>query len=412
LNLPTRVTFNTGSRIDYTYDATGVKQSKQVTASGVSSFTYYAGNFIYEQNTTGQKLAFFSHPEGYVEKNGNVFNYIYQYKDHLGNVRLSYKNTSTTGVNLVIVEENNYYPFGLKHKGYNNQIAGRDHKYGFGNKEEQNELGLDWIDITARNYDPALGRWMNIDPLAEKMRRHSPYNYAFDNPIYFIDPDGMAPVGSQDDPIYAKNFWGNLKLIGDDGKDNGRVYYVKGATKRAVKESTSSGDNFEGSLEQSNEVASVDSKIKAEVESSFQDTNSSGRENGGHMMKGADSAVRWDEGSEPVAITTAEGKGARASISPFTKDGVDVKPDNMGDVDTYWHVHPDVSLNGVSLGGTTPSGAVGKGGDIGSQRNFEKDGFKGNTFIIGAGSKKVRFYNSKTTVITIKLDQFIKSMKQ
>ena len=188
LNLPTQVTIN-GQHIMYTYDATGTKLRK--TVNGVT--TDYATNFIYENNV----LQFFNQPEGYVEPSGSNFNYVYQYKDHLGNIRLSYSDKNNDGVitaSTEIKEENNYYPFGLKHKGYNANINGRHHKYMFGGKEQQDELGLNWYDITARNYDPALGRWMNLDPLAEKMRRHSPYNYAFDNPIFFIDYDGMAPM--------------------------------------------------------------------------------------------------------------------------------------------------------------------------------------------------------------------------
>jgi RHS repeat-associated protein len=92
-------------------------------------------------------------------------------------------------------------PFGLKHNGYNAQIVGRNHNYGYGGKEENDELGLEWLDFDARNYDASLGRWMNIDPLAEEMRRHSPYNYAFDNPIYFVDPDGMKPLANYEDEV-------------------------------------------------------------------------------------------------------------------------------------------------------------------------------------------------------------------
>ncbi len=195
LNLPTQVVLG-GGNISYIYDATGAKL-KKVVSTGAT--TEYAGNYVYEDGS----LKFFNHPEGYFDvtnppTSGELEgDYVYQYKDHLGNIRLSYSDTDGNGTVTIseVLEENNYYPFGLKHKGYNYNVASTNpaQKYKYNGKELQDELGLDWYDYGARNYDAALGRWMNIDPLAEQMRRHSPYNYAFNNPLRFIDPDGMAP---------------------------------------------------------------------------------------------------------------------------------------------------------------------------------------------------------------------------
>ncbi len=217
LNLPVKIVFDNQDplfstqpkAIQYVYDATGNKLAKIITKRPpLSTFiiintTQYAGSFIYDDAHDGvNRLQYFSQPEGYVANEGGVFKYIYQYKDHLGNVRLSYKDVNGDGIVTTneIVEESNYYPFGLKHKGYNvvynpvgNEVA---QKLMYNGKEFQDELGLNMYDYGARNYDPAIGRWMNIDPLAETSRRWSPYNYAYDNPVYFVDPDGMEAVGA------------------------------------------------------------------------------------------------------------------------------------------------------------------------------------------------------------------------
>ena len=95
---------------------------------------------------------------------------------------------------LEIIEENNYYPFGLKHKGYNSVVSSNGNataqKFKYNGKELNEELGLDWYDLGARNLDHALGRFMNIDPKSEQYNFQSPYAFANNNPILFIDVNG------------------------------------------------------------------------------------------------------------------------------------------------------------------------------------------------------------------------------
>ena len=99
LDLPLRVTFSATKYIDYVYDAQGTKLKKTVTNGSLVVVDQYVDGFIYEQAATGaaNNLQYFSTEKGYVTKNATtgLFSYIYQYTDHLGNVRLSYGGAET-----------------------------------------------------------------------------------------------------------------------------------------------------------------------------------------------------------------------------------------------------------------------------------------------------------------------------
>jgi RHS repeat-associated protein len=191
LNLPTDVNINDGGSnvgtISYIYDAVGTKLSKTVSPGNT---TYYAGNYVYE----GSSLKFFNHPEGYVDAENGSYDYVYQYKDHLGNVRLSYQDSNNNGVaeTLEIIEENNYYPFGLEHKGYNSNVISENNHFNYVGKELSESLDYNMLEMDWRHYDPAIGRFNSIDKLAEVYQSTTPYHYSKNNPIFFKDPSGLT----------------------------------------------------------------------------------------------------------------------------------------------------------------------------------------------------------------------------
>ena len=86
----------------------------------------------------------------------------------------------------------------VQHTDSEPKMVPSENKYLYNGKELQDEqlggVNLDWYDYGARMYDPALGRWHVPDPLAEKMRTISPYSYAYNSPIAFVDNQGLEPV--------------------------------------------------------------------------------------------------------------------------------------------------------------------------------------------------------------------------
>jgi RHS repeat-associated protein len=168
----------------YLYNTQGNKMAQKV--DGQSKAYLFGSEYM------NGELSRMQTAEGYVSKNLNwkdgstekKYPYSFTVSDHLGNIRVVVDEQGQ------VQQKNEYTAFGV--------VQSTDpskNKYLFNNKELQ--TGTNYLDYGARMYQPELGRWNVVDPLASKMPSWSPYSAFYNNPIRFIDPDGQEPTPAE-----------------------------------------------------------------------------------------------------------------------------------------------------------------------------------------------------------------------
>ncbi|TKC60159.1 hypothetical protein FBD94_14690 [Pedobacter hiemivivus] len=189
LNLPSA--FSAGSNaVSYIYDASGNKLKKLVNG-GTSLNNDYIGGIQYESGV----LKFISTEAGRVVRNSST-DYAYEYTlaDHLGNGRVYF---DISGGVARKIQETDYYAFGLD---IQRSLSGTENKYQYNGKEKQDLEKM--YDYGARFYDPVIGRWNVIDPMSGLYMSESPYAFAGNSPVTFVDEGGLFKINAQFARLY------------------------------------------------------------------------------------------------------------------------------------------------------------------------------------------------------------------
>ena len=239
LNLPWQVyrISNPSDRTLYSYLPDGTKLSSvDQTGNGL----YYVGSLVYTGGRTTARLESAGFGDGRFRATTSSGRCLPEYylTDHLGSIRALCDHTGE------LIALRDYYAFGMEWERPNAPATTDRYYYNGKEKQEIGNTGL--LDYGARFYNPDIGRWTTLDPIAEKYSNLSPYTYCANNPIKFIDPDGEAHkividnrnktiTVSQTIYTNAVSYSSAYKAASFWNKQSGYTYTDKNGTKYAVK---------------------------------------------------------------------------------------------------------------------------------------------------------------------------------